>query len=104
MTLSRIQALESLGFEWKPDICRYHGSRKKPSLDADETRVRERTVESLEHTQTTAQTQEDFSGREIRKDQVDVSFEAEESNGKLQCQLGRPFEGTCRLPQYPRAL
>jgi hypothetical protein len=78
MTLSRIQALESLGFEWKTDICRWQGSRKKASLDADATRVHERTVESLEHTQRTAQTQEYFSGREIRSDQV--SFEAEESD------------------------
>jgi hypothetical protein len=38
MTLSRIQALESLGFEWKPSIGRGKGRRKKPSLDGDARR------------------------------------------------------------------
>jgi hypothetical protein len=79
MTLQRIQDLESLGFEWK------HGSRKKPRLDGDATRDRERADESPEHMQRTAQTQDNFSGREIRRNRVDVSFEPEESdwNGEV---------------------
>jgi hypothetical protein len=65
MTLSRIQKLESLGFEWKPHNSRKKGNPKKPSHDNDTTRVRERAVEALE-------SQEDFSGREIHRNQVDV--------------------------------
>jgi hypothetical protein len=74
MTLSRIQELESLGFEWEPAICRGNGQPKKP------TRVHEGTVQSLEHMQTTAHAQEAFNGREILRDQVDASYEAEESD------------------------
>jgi hypothetical protein len=33
MTLPRIQALERLGFEWKPSISRRQGKTKKASLD-----------------------------------------------------------------------
>jgi hypothetical protein len=43
MTFLRIQALESLGLEWK--------APKTPSLDDDAMRVRERAVESPEHMQ-----------------------------------------------------
>jgi hypothetical protein len=71
----RIQKLESLGFEWKPSIGRGKGNPKKPNLDNDTTRVRERAVEAPEHVQTTSQTQEDFSSREIHKNQVDVASE-----------------------------
>jgi hypothetical protein len=35
MTLPRIQALESLGFEWTPSISRGKGTSEKPSLDDD---------------------------------------------------------------------
>jgi hypothetical protein len=42
MTLSRIQELESLGFEWKPSISRRKLTPKKSNLDDDDvTRVRE---------------------------------------------------------------
>jgi hypothetical protein len=45
MTLSRIQELDSMGFEWKPSARRGKGAPKKPSLDNDDTRVRKRAVE-----------------------------------------------------------
>jgi hypothetical protein len=51
MTLSRIQALESLGFEWKPSTGPRKGTPKKRSLDDDGTRGRERAVEVPEHMQ-----------------------------------------------------
>jgi hypothetical protein len=51
ITLPRIQALESLGFEWKPSISRRQGTPKIPSLVNDATRVRERAVESPGHIQ-----------------------------------------------------
>jgi hypothetical protein len=51
MTLPRIQALESLGFEWRPSISWGKGTPKNPSLNADVTRVREKAVESSEHMQ-----------------------------------------------------
>jgi hypothetical protein len=56
MTFSRIQALESLGFDWKPSSGQGKGKRKKPSIDNNATCVRERAVEASEHVQTTAQT------------------------------------------------
>jgi hypothetical protein len=73
MTLTRIQALESLGFEW-----RKKGNRKKPGLDDHATRVHDRTGEAPEHVQTTAQTQEDSSGSEICSNQDDITFEPED--------------------------
>jgi hypothetical protein len=51
MTLSRIQELECLGFEWKPSIIRRIGTLKKPSPDDGKTRALEKVVESPEHTQ-----------------------------------------------------
>ena len=69
ITLSRIQALESLSFEWKPSRS---GNTKKASLDEDATSVRERALDAPEHGQTAAQTQEDLSARGIRRNQVDV--------------------------------
>jgi hypothetical protein len=48
MTLSRIEELESLGFEWKPSISQGDGT---PNLYDDATCARERTVESSEHMQ-----------------------------------------------------
>jgi hypothetical protein len=65
MTLSRIQELECLGFEWKARIGRTTRNPKKRSLDDDMTRVCERAVEAPEHVQTMVQAQEDLSGREI---------------------------------------
>jgi hypothetical protein len=65
MTLSRIQELESLGFEWKACAGRPTRNPKKASLDDGMTRVCERAVEAPEHVQTMAQAQEDLSGREI---------------------------------------
>jgi hypothetical protein len=50
MTLSRIQALENLGFDWKPSSSRAKGP-KNPSLNDEVTRVRERAVELSEHMQ-----------------------------------------------------
>jgi hypothetical protein len=80
MTLPRIQELESLGFEWKVSTGRRKRKAKKPSLGDDATCIRERAVEVPEHVQTTAQTQKDFSGREIRSsNHVDVAFVPEES-------------------------
>jgi hypothetical protein len=46
MTLSRIQKLESLGFEWKPSISRKKGNQKKPSLDDDATRAHKKPANS----------------------------------------------------------
>jgi predicted chitinase len=85
MTLSRIQELERLGFKWNSSICRGKGKPNKSSLDDDVTRVCERAVEAPEHVQTTAQTQEFFSARDVGSNQVDVAFEPEESdwNGKV---------------------
>jgi hypothetical protein len=51
ITLPRIQALESMGFEWKPSINGRKGKPEKPSLDDDATRVHERAVEAPEHMQ-----------------------------------------------------
>ena len=76
MTSFRIQALNKLDFEWTPTFSRRQRIPKKPSLDDDTTRDRERAVEALEHVQTTAQTQVD---REFRSNEVDVAFEPEES-------------------------
>ena len=39
MSVSRIQELESLGFEWKPSISRGKGTPTQPSLDDDATHV-----------------------------------------------------------------
>jgi hypothetical protein len=85
ITPARIQALESLGFEWKSSISGRKGTRKKPNLDDDATRDRERAVEAPEHVQTTAQTQED---REICSNQVDVASEPEESYWIGEAHLG----------------
>jgi hypothetical protein len=49
MTTLRIQALGSLGFEWKPTPSCSKGIPKKPTLDDDATRVRERTLEAPEY-------------------------------------------------------
>jgi hypothetical protein len=51
ITLSRIQALESLGFEWKASINHRKGTPKKPSLNDDAIRVSERASVAPEHTQ-----------------------------------------------------
>jgi hypothetical protein len=51
MTLSRIQELESLDFEWRPSIGRKRGSPRTLSPDDDATRVRERAVEATDHRQ-----------------------------------------------------
>jgi hypothetical protein len=88
LTLSRIQALGSLGFEWKSSISRGKGKPKKPSLDDDATRVRESTVDAPGHVQTTAHTQEDLSAREIRSNQNDVAFEPEEHDWNGEVYLG----------------
>jgi hypothetical protein len=78
MTLSHIQELESLGFEWKPHNSHKKGTLKKPSLDDDATLVRVRAVEAPEHVQTIAQIQ-------IHSNEADVAFEPEESdwNGEV---------------------
>ena len=86
MTLSRIQELESLNFEWKPSISRGKGKPKKSRLDNDATRVLERAMDAPEHVRTTAQPQKDFSGRQICSDsQLDVASVSEESdwNGEV---------------------
>jgi predicted chitinase len=85
MPLPRIQVLESLNFEWKSPIRRGGGAPKQPSIGDDTMRVRETAVDAPEHLQTTAQTQEDFSARDIRSNQADVAFESEEShwNGEV---------------------
>jgi hypothetical protein len=90
MTNFRIQELESLGFEWKPSRGQGKGTPKKPSLDDDAMRVRERAVEAPEHVQTTAQTQkQNVSCREFRSsNQVDVAFIPEESDWNDEVQLG----------------
>jgi hypothetical protein len=82
MTLPRIQALERLGFEWKPHNSHKKGTPKNPSLADDATRVRVRAVEAPEQVKTIAQTQEDFIGH---RNKVDVTFEPEESgwNGEV---------------------
>jgi hypothetical protein len=46
MTPRRIQALESLSFEWKPSISRRRGTPQKPSLDDDATRVHKKPANS----------------------------------------------------------
>jgi hypothetical protein len=53
MTLSRIQELESLGFEWKRRISRGKGAPppKKPSVGEDTLSDREGSVEAQEHMQ-----------------------------------------------------
>jgi hypothetical protein len=86
MTLPRIQALESLGFEWKPYNSHKKGTPKNLSLDDDATRVRVKAVEAPEQQmQTIAQTPEGFICREIHRKQVDVAFDPEESdwNGEV---------------------
>jgi hypothetical protein len=54
MTLSRIKALDSLGFVWKPSFSRGKGISTKSSLDNDATRARDIAAEAPEHTQTAA--------------------------------------------------
>jgi hypothetical protein len=85
MSLPRIQAWENLRLEWKSSVSRGRGRPKKPSIDCNATRVRKRVVEAPEHMQTTAHTQEYISAREIRRNQVDVGFDPEESgwNGEF---------------------
>jgi hypothetical protein len=61
ITTFRIQELERLGFEWKSSRGYRKRTPKKPSLDDNTTRVRERVAEAPERVQTTAQTQEDFN-------------------------------------------
>jgi hypothetical protein len=51
MTLSRIQALESLSFEWQSLINQGKGIPKKPSPDDDAKRVCEKALEAPEHMQ-----------------------------------------------------
>jgi hypothetical protein len=46
ITPTRIKALESLGFEWKPTISRGKGTCQKASLDDDATRDREKPANS----------------------------------------------------------
>ena len=88
MTPFRFRELKSLGFEWKTYKERKKGTRKKPSLDADATSARAMAVEALEHVQTTAQTQEGCSAREICSNQVDGPFEPEGSDWKGEVHLG----------------
>jgi hypothetical protein len=52
---------------------------KKPNLDDDATRLRERVVEAPEHP--TAQSQDDFSSTGIRSNQFNVAFKAENPFG-----------------------
>jgi hypothetical protein len=88
MTNLRIQELESIGFEWK--LSRGHRKRspKKSIVDDDPTRVRERVVEAPERVPTAAQTQKDFSGREHPSNQIDVVYEAEESDWNDEVHFG----------------
>jgi hypothetical protein len=87
LTTLRIQALESLGFEWTLYKGRRKGIPKKLSLD-DSTRVLETAVAAPEHVQRTAQPQNDFSGREICRKQVDVASVPEESYWNGEVHLG----------------
>jgi hypothetical protein len=93
MTPCRIQELESLGFEWKFSIGWWgKGTPRKRSLDDDSTCVRERLMEALAPVQriahATAQPQEDFSGREIRSNQVNIAFAPAESDWNGEVHLG----------------
>jgi uncharacterized protein YgbK (DUF1537 family) len=88
MTNFRIQELESQGFKWKLSLGRKKGTSKKRSLDDNATWVRETIEEAPEHVQATAQTQKDFSGRDIRSKQVDAAFESEESDWNDEGHLG----------------
>jgi hypothetical protein len=74
MTLPRIQALESLTFDWKPSSGWGKGTPKKPSLDDDAARLREVIWRST--------AQKYFSGKEICCSQVPVAFEAVSSSGR----------------------
>jgi hypothetical protein len=88
MALSRIQALESLGFEWSASHKK--GTPKKPSPDDDATRVREGTVEGPDQVETTAhtaQTQEDLSARELCNNQGDVALKHEEPEWNAEVHL-----------------
>jgi hypothetical protein len=80
MTNVRIQALESLSFEWKPTIFPGKETQKKESLDDDTMSFRKMDV-----MQTIARTQKEFSVRDIRSNQADVAFESKESdwNGEI---------------------
>jgi hypothetical protein len=80
LTLSRIQTLESMGFKWKFSISWLKGTLKKPSLDGCARRASERAVEVAEHVQTSVETQEDVSAREIRRSQIEIALEPEESH------------------------
>jgi hypothetical protein len=89
MTLPRIQALESLRFDWKPSSGWDKGTPKKSSVDDNATCVCESVVGAPEHGQTTAQTQKDCSGRNIpSSNQVDVAFVPEESDWSDEGHLG----------------
>jgi hypothetical protein len=89
MTIPRIQALESLSFDWKPSSSWGKGTPKEASIDDNATYVRERIVEELQHVQTTAaEIQRDFSGRNIRSNQLDVAFVPEESDWNDEVHLG----------------
>jgi hypothetical protein len=51
-------------------------------------------VEAPEHVQTASHTQEDFSGREIGRSQVDVTFDPEEPEEP-------DWNGEVHLPYFP---
>jgi hypothetical protein len=87
ITPSRIQALESLSFDWKPSSGWGKGTPKKKDLDDNATCVRKKVVEAPEHVQTAAQTQ-DFSAREIGSNKVSVARVPEESDWSGEVHLG----------------
>jgi hypothetical protein len=91
---SRIQELESLGFEWKPSVSRKKEAPKKTKLVNDATRGR---VDAPEHVQTSAQTQEAFSIRDIGSNEVNVAFEPEEADRNDEVPLGYIPCGTAEI-------
>jgi hypothetical protein len=88
MTPFRMQELEGLGFEWKPSSSSRKGTPKRRSLDDNATCVREMIAEAPEHVQVKAQTQQDFSARDCRNEEDDVTFESEESDWNDEGHLG----------------
>jgi hypothetical protein len=85
LTPFHIQELDGLGFEWKPHNSHKKETPKNPSVDDDVTRVPVGAVEAPEHVQTIGQTQDNFVGREIDRNEADVAFKSEELdwNGKV---------------------
>jgi hypothetical protein len=83
MTLSRIQALESLGLEWQSSISRRKAKPKKPSLDEDAMFVCKMAVEAPEHISVQPHSLQKISAVETSAAIKSTSLEDSDWNSKV---------------------